>query len=456
MRSRHTDNLLYICFFLSGASGLVFEVVWMRKLSLVFGSTVHAVSTVVAVFMGGLALGSWLFGKLADRGQKLLRLYVWIEAGIAASGAAISLGLLPVLDTTYVFLHRLGLGSGIGLFLVRFFLSVAIMLGPTVLMGGTLPVVGRYLVRSRSELGARLGSLYGLNTLGAVAGTLAAGFWLIMLYGETATCVVAAFCNLTAAALALAVVASTGDTVSEETPDEDKKKQQPIYSDEKIAWVPWLFGVSGFAALAYEVLWTRALIYFVGLSVHAFTIILACFLVGIALGSLIATSIVDRWRNLFHLFGALQWVIALSALASLPLIGQLNLIYQKLNLLLGANTWTQITLVKFCLCLAVLGLPTLAMGAAFPVVNRIFIRRRSALGRGVGALYAANTAGTILGSLGAGFLLLPLFGISGSLVAVALINAALAAAAVRLETTTGRRSLAINISGAILAAACGL
>jgi len=456
MRRSHVDKLLYICFFLSGASGLVFEIVWMRKLALVFGNTVHAVSTVVAVFMGGLALGSWLFGRLADRGKRLLRLYVLIEAGIAVFGMTISLGLLPVLDTAYVFLHGVGLSSGVGLFLIRFVLSVLIMLPPTVLMGGTLPVVGRYLVRSRDELGARIGGLYGTNTLGAVVGTLAAGFWLIMLLGEAKTCITAAVCNLVTAALALTVAALAGDRVDQEAAGEDKKKPAYSYPEEKIVWVPWLFAVSGFAALAYEVLWTRALIYFVGLSVHAFTIILACFLAGIAIGSFVATGIVDRSRNLFHLFGALQWLMALSGLLSLPLIGQLNLIFQKLNLMLGANTWAQITLVKFCLCLAVLGLPTLAMGAAFPTVNRIFIRRRSVLGRGVGSLYAANTFGTILGSLCAGFVLLPLFGISGSLIVVALVNMALAVAALRLETAAGRTGPVLNSLGAALALACGL
>ncbi|HUU26832.1 MAG TPA: fused MFS/spermidine synthase [archaeon] len=438
MRERLTAGWIYICFFLSGTSGLIYEIVWMRKLALVFGNTVHAVSTIVAVFMGGLALGSWLFGRAADSSNRPLRLYIYIELGIAVSGAVILLFLLPVLDNIYIFLYHLGLREGAALFLARFLLSVMFLLIPTVLMGGTLPVMSRYLIRSQAELGSRIGTLYGINTLGAVVGSLASGFWLIMLYGEKATVWIAAAGNLTAGVLALMVllVYDKGMAVQEVKP---KPYRQPEYTSSSLRLVPWLFASSGFAALAFEVLWTRALIYFVGLSVHAFTIILTCFLAGIALGSLAAGRLVDRTRRLFLIFGLLQWIVALSAIASVPIIGKLTSIYQRFNLILGANTWNQVTLVKFFLCLAVLGLPTLAMGAAFPVVNRLFVRKRSSLGREVGALYAANTMGTILGSLAAGFLLLPAAGITGSILLVAGINAAVAAVAFYYEGDSGWR-----------------
>ncbi len=446
MNRQRINVLLYVCFLFSGASGLAFEVLWMRKLALIFGNTVHAVSTVVAVFMGGLALGSWLFGRLADRSDKLLRLYVLIELGIAVLGAVISLGLLPVLDGVYTSLHGLGMSSGILLFSVRLLLGAAIMLGPTVLMGGTLPVVGRYLVRSRGELGARIGTLYGLNTAGAVIGTLATGFWLIMLYGETVSVIIAACGNLIAAGLAL-VVLMAASPVQAMTGKKKKSADSPTYARRSIDLVPLLFAISGFAAMAYQVLWTRALIYFVGLSTHAFTIILTCFLTGIALGSLAVTPLVDRFRRLFLVFGALQWVIAVAGLASLPLIGRLPEIYQQLNLWFGANSWNQVTLVKFSLCLLVLGIPTLAMGVAFPVVNRLFISRCEELGRGVGKLYAANTVGTIGGSLAAGMILLPLLGISGSLVAVSLLGAALALWALKLESGPGPLRARLAIAG---------
>ncbi len=452
MNRQKINILLYICFLFSGASGLAFEVLWMRKLVLVFGNTVTAVSTVVAVFMGGLALGSWLFGRLADRSDKLLRIYVLIELGIAAMGVVISLGLLPVLDGVYKYFHGLGLDSGVLLLLVRLFLSAAIMMIPTALMGGTLPIVGRYLVRSHGELGARIGTLYGLNTVGAVIGTLATGFWLIMLFGETVSVIIAACGNLVAAALATIVLVFAA---APKAMAQQKKKSgdAPAYAVRSIRMVPLMFALSGFAAMVYQVLWTRALIYFVGLSTHAFTIILTCFLAGIALGSLAVTPLVDRFRRLFLVFGTLQWIIAVAGLASLPMIERLPEIYQQLNLWFGANSWNQVTMVKFSLCLLVLGIPTLAMGVAFPVVNRLYISRCEKLGSGVGQLYAANTVGTILGSLAAGAVLLPLFGISGSLVAVSLLNAALALWALKLESGKGRLRLRLAVAGPVALAA---
>ena len=159
----------YTFFFLSGISGLAYEIVWMRKLTLIFGNTVQAVSTTLAVFMGGLALGSFLFGKAADRSGRPLRMYVLLELGIAVSALLVSSLLLPVLDGAYVFLYRSGLSSGITIFLVRLVLGMGILLVPTVLMGGTLPVMGRFLVRAPAEVGSVMGSLYGLNTLSRAA-----------------------------------------------------------------------------------------------------------------------------------------------------------------------------------------------------------------------------------------------------------------------------------------------
>jgi len=457
MRERLIGFVIYTCFFLSGASGLIYQIVWMRKLSLVFGNTVHAVSTVVAVFMGGLALGSWLFGRAADSFSKPLKLYVLIELGIAGSGIAISLFLLPVLDNVYIFFHGLGLRTGIALFFVRFMLSVLIILVPTVLMGGTLPVVGRFLVRTRAELGSRIGILYGINTLGAVIGSLATGFWLIALFGELPTVWIAVAGNLAACVLAAALLFSPEKApTSRAIESKEKTYRPPSYAESRLNLVPWLFAAAGFASLAYEVLWTRALVYFVGLSVHAFTIILTCFLAGIALGSLAVTRFVDKWNRLFLLFGLLQWIIAASALASIPLFGELSGLYQRLNLLLGVHTWNLAMVVKFLLCLVILGLPTLAMGAAFPIVNRLFVRRRSQLGRGVGALYAANTTGTILGSLCAGFILLPLAGITGSILLVAVINAAVSVIAIMSESETVRVKNYLAPAGLVLLFAGGL
>jgi len=432
----HLRFWIYIFFFLSGASGLIYEIVWMRKLTLIFGSTVYAVSTILAVFMGGLALGAFVFGRIADRSDRPLRMYILLELGIALSALTVSAVFLPLLDGGYVFLHRHGLSSGTTLFLLRLVLAMAILLVPTVLMGGTLPVMGRFLVRAPAEVGSVMGSLYGLNTLGAVAGSFAAGFWLIAGFGETATVCIAAALNL---AVAAGVCGLMWQLSQKRVPAAAKEAAAPASSavkpgQETVTRVVLLiYALAGFASMAYEVLWTRALIYFVGLSVHAFTIILISFLIGLALGSLAVTRLVDRWKKPLLVLGLLQWLIAASALAGIPIMGKLPSIYQKFNLMLGANTYNQITLVKFILCLMVLGLPTLAMGAVYPVVNRLYVRSSRGLAARVGALYAAGTAGTIAGSLFAGFVLLPSAGIAGAIMAVAALNGLVGAAAFALR-----------------------
>ncbi len=449
---------VYVCFFLSGMSGLIYEIVWMRKLTLAFGSTVHAVSTVLAVYMGGLALGSWLFGRLADRNTRPLTMYAWIEAGIGLTGAAVMFLLLPVLDRAYIALNAYGLSSGAGLFLARFCLSAAILIAPTALMGATLPVMSRFLVRSGVEVGARVGLLYGLNTLGAVCGSFAAAFWLIGEYGEQFTNLAAVAGNLTVSGVAILMIArlARGRKLAAEIEGAPPRPAGPVheYREACRKLLPWLYAGAGFTALALEVLWTRALIYFVGLSVHAFSMILICFLAGIALGSLAAGKFADRSRNPLALFGALQGLIALSALASIPLIAALPQLYQKLNLLLGASTWWETIFARFVLCIMVLGIPTLAMGASFPLVNRIFVRGRGgATASGVGLLYAANTLGTIFGSLFAGLVILPLAGIAGSILTVAVINLIIALAAFYLEDSTGRTVRRTALAGLPAAAA---
>ncbi|MFC1614923.1 fused MFS/spermidine synthase, partial [Gemmatimonadota bacterium] len=426
---------IYVFFFLSGTSGLVYEIVWMRKLTLIFGNTVHAVSTTLAVFMGGLALGSYLFGRAADRTASPLRLYVLLELGIAVSALAVTALFLPILDGTYIYLHRSGLSSGTMLFLVRLVLGMGILLLPTVLMGGTLPVMGRFLVRAPSEVGSVMGSLYGLNTLGAVAGSFAAGFLLIAAFGETVTIFSAAACNLAVGGGAYVLMRHLGrGRAAPASKIESAGSAGPKSADETDSRaILLIYAVAGFASMAYEVLWTRSLIYFVGLSVHAFTIILISFLLGLALGSLAVIYLVDRWRKPLIVLGLLQWLIAASALAGIPVMGKLPSIYQKINLLLGANTYNQIFLVKFILCALLLGIPTLAMGAVFPVVNRLYVRTRHGLAGRVGALYASGTAGTIAGSLFAGFILLPITGIAGGLLAIAILNSMVGAAAFALR-----------------------
>ena len=193
-------KVLYFCFFISGAAGLIYQISWMKALSRVFGSTTYAVTAGLCAFMAGLALGSWLLGRYAEQTCDPLRLYGWIELGIAVTGAASLAGIWWV---RWVYLRTYPALANFPALLLgyRFVTSFLILLLPTTLMGGTYPVVIKYLTRRQEDLGALAGRFYWLNTAGAVSGAGLAGFVLLWHLGLMRTVFLAAGLNLTAAAL---------------------------------------------------------------------------------------------------------------------------------------------------------------------------------------------------------------------------------------------------------------
>ena len=276
-------------FLFSGVSGLIYEVVWSRMFVLVLGSTVYAVSTVLGVFMGGLALGSWLFGKVADRpGANGLRIYGWLELGIGVFGL-----LLPTLIHASDVIYRAAWpgvsDSFVGLLALRVLLVAMILIVPSTLMGGTLPVLSRFLVRSRRRTGLEIGILYAINTLGAVLGCFIAGFFPLEYLGIRQALLTAAVLNFAVGAAAVLwsrrAAAATAGEMPEEAPSNVRR-----YTPAQVRLALILYAFSGFAALALEVLWVRSLMYFTSVDTYAFTAMLSAFLCGIGLGSLIMSG----------------------------------------------------------------------------------------------------------------------------------------------------------------------
>src|SRR5262245_45472753 len=287
-------------------------------LHLLFGDTVLAVSTVLACFMGGLALGSFWSGRVVDRRARLLPLYALLEAGIGVSAILVPVAL-DALTPVYVWSHRL-LHDSFWLFnVVRVTLAFSLLAVPTILMGATLPVLSRYLVRNTATLGWSVGTLYALNTGGAVVGCFAAGYVLLGRYGLTRTVWIGAALNL-----AIALVVWVGHRWAPEAargpmpppaPDEADRALigyrpgtvRPLLSAPwTVRRLLWCFALSGFPALAYEVIWTRALTFFIGNSTYAFSAMLTTFLCGLALGSLAGATWSDRGHNPLALLGWLQ------------------------------------------------------------------------------------------------------------------------------------------------------
>lgn len=419
------DLLVLGLFYLSGASALIYEVVWGRLLTFIFGGTAFAIATVLAAYMAGLAIGSWVFGRRIDRGGRPLMVYAALEAGIGVWALILPL-VLALLNGFYGVLYR-GLNPGpYALSLIRFLLSFIVLVVPTILMGGTLPVLSKLLVGGRRVVGLKTGLLYGTNTIGAVTGAAVSGFLLIPFLGMRTSTWIAVFFNLAVALLAVALQRATGlepVPAAGEPPEEapSGKTGTPGGDTTRLKrTVLFVYAASGFAALAYEVAWTKVLSGALGTTTYAFSAMLTTFLLGLAIGAFIMARLADR-HDPGLLLAWSQLAIAVLGLAALPLFGNMPVLFVKVFKTWGSSWGTQ-TLARFALCALTMLIPTILMGGAFPLVARLYADRMGRMGKQIGELYSANTLGAILGSFSAGFILVPLIGRQGTILAAVAVN----------------------------------
>ncbi|MGB3565419.1 MAG: fused MFS/spermidine synthase, partial [Thermoanaerobaculia bacterium] len=411
-----TRGLMFLLFFLSGISGLVYQIVWTRQLVLVFGNTLLATSSVLTAFMAGLAAGSYLLGKYIDaRPWPLIKLYALLEAGIGGFALVFPL-LLAAATPLYTGLYRVLEGNIVLLNLVRFAVCCGLIFIPTFMMGGTLPVlIKRFVERDRS-LGHQTGFLYGLNTAGAMVGCLASGYFLLRTLGMQKTTWVAVGINLTVAAVAWALARGEDVTAEGETGavgvDIEGGVGEPGASGATIRLVLVGIGLSGFCALAYEVFWTRMLNLFLNNNIYSFTAILATFLAGIALGSLLYTKFLSRVGRPVVLFAGIEIAIGLLSYAT-PFV---------FNLFHGTLFFRQSEALTLAKTAVIMIAPTVLMGIAVPLAVQICQRGPRREGTTVGTVYAVNTVGAILGAFAAGFVLIPGVGLHRGLIAVVSLN----------------------------------
>jgi spermidine synthase len=420
--------LICVCFFLSGATALIYEVVWLRMLGLVFGHTVYAATTVLAAFMAGLGLGSVLVGRRAAGLRDPIRAYGVLEVGIGISCALIPL-LIWLASFVYLGLHRL-LSVSYGLFsFVQFLLVFALLLIPTTLMGGTLPILSQALV-GEDGIGRTVGILYGVNTFGAVAGVIVAGYALLPALGNRATLAVAVVANLAVGAAALTYswrlrrAARDGPRPAARAPARPRAAPEPLDSAARLTLVA--LGVSGAVSMIYEVAWTRALVLVIGASTYAFTAMLVSFLLGIAGGAAVYSWLWGRRRASPGTFAWVQVGIGLATALVLPLFERLP--ESVVFALKRSDSPGAVGLMQLAVSAQALLPATLLIGATFPCAVAMWARAPGRAGEDVGRLYASNTLGAIAGAVLAGFVLVPLIGVHGSLKAGIFINLALAAA----------------------------
>lgn len=443
--------LVHLIFLFSGAAALVYQVVWTRSLSLVFGGSHLAVTTVLAVFMGGLALGGITLGRLAVRTPRLLALYGWLELGIAAAAVLFAF-LVDVYPSIYVPVARLGEDSPAYLSAVRVVFAVVVLLLPTTLMGGTLPILAAFVGTRTRELGRRISYLYGINTLGAVVGAGVAGFVLLPQWGLTASLMVAIAINVVLGVTCImgndrvqaALAAREREDTDAAAPSAARVSMPTAVratppDDLRQRLILWGIGISGFCALGYEVLWTRVLSIVIGASVYGFTVMLMAFLTGIALGSAAfgtwsrartgdRSASIDPTTRSMLLFGLVQLVIGATALVVTVLQRDLPIHALRLQGLFldgGTATFGTRQWVDFLLAFSIMCVPAFFMGVAFPLAGRIRAEFTGVTARAVGEVLAYNTVGAILGSAISGFVLIHAFGVERSLQLLALANVGL-------------------------------
>lgn len=410
--------IVYFLFFVSGITALIYEIVWTRMLTLVFGHTVFSVSVVLAAFMAGLGLGSYLFGYTADRlssSSSALKVYGWIEVLIFASGALLSLLFTNFADV-YSLFHSVIPESPPLQNLLKVLFSFTLMLVPTTLMGATLPLISKYCVTNNKRIGTQISLLYALNTFGAACGCLLTGFFLMGTFGVLQTVLTAAAGNLLIGIGALNIYKENDGSLKFNLPEIKFPKVE--WSTEQKFWMGISF-VCGFTALAYEVLWTRLLVFSIASTVYSFSMMLAVFLLGTSLGSLLLIPLLTKIKNLRTMLIALQGGVGIYVIGSIyGLESILSPPWNAYNLGNPAAAFW----IYFKDSAALMLVPTLLLGMCFPLLIQLISKKHENIGQATGQVYAANTIGAIFGSLLSGFLFLPNFGSQTSLTLLATIN----------------------------------
>ena len=442
--------LLLTLFFLSGASGLIYEILFSRVLHLMMGSTVYSVTTVLTAFMAGLAIGAFVGGRRAGDLAHPIRAYAWCELAIGGLALLVP-GLLwlmtPLFRLLYAELH----GSFWSFSLGSFVLCGLVLLPPAAIMGATLPILTEGLTRRGALVGRAAGLLYAVNTLGAFGGALLSGFVLVPRLGQWGTLAVGVAINVALFAVVVRRYPADDQSFRHEPEESEPASGDPAPSG-VILVVGAAYAASGFAAMLYQVGWTRASALALGSSTYTFTLVVSAFIFGLGGGAAVIARWADRFRSPWQVFAILEVLVGASAAAVIPLFGTLPV---RAYELIGRyqTSFARLATMEFLSLFALIAGPTLLMGMMFPLAARI-LERAAAGGTGaraVGLTYAVNTVGTILGAFSMGFILIPWLGVQSSLLLASGLNVAFGALALTVPwPPNGRRIVLGGVAAAVV------
>lgn len=412
----------------SGVAALIYQVTWFKHLSYFLGNSTYTQSLVLATYMGGLAIGAWWWGRKADKSAKSLRVFAFLEIGIAIY-CFFYYPIFEVLKSCfidYVSTNDLPSDGGFTLF-VKLIISAAGILIPTILMGGTLPVLVKYFSARINQVGKNVAIFYFINSLGAVIGTLIAGFYLLQFFGLRNTTYIGAGMDLAIGVVCLLLsykIDSTSDAKNE------KKEWKERFTLKKIQFkiVLLIAGISGLSAMIYEIVWLRLLIPILSSSTYSFSVILAVFISGITIGSYIVYRIIDRIKNPYRFLGYCQMGIVITILLSMPFYERLPYyIWSAIgDPATSSASYSFYIFIQFFFVFLLIITPTIFMGMTLPIASRLCVTEVKNTGKVIGKVFAINTLGTVIGSLAAGLFLIPLIGIKNTLQFAVLLNLVLA------------------------------
>ena len=421
MRNNLKNLPFYTVSFLSGVTALIYQITWIKRFGHIFGLHILSVIVVLGTFMTGLALGSLIFGRISDR-KDPAKLFVILEAGLAIFAFLFHF-LFQGFSDLYTFMGSYFQHSLTGIHLLRFVLSFLFLIVPSTIIGGTLPVLVRVVTKQIGSLGRNLGMIYALNNLGALAGCLLTGLFLIKNAGIAGSMITGGLINLFNASFILILVAGSANktmaaVVSEES--DNRYWLNPLPRNILILLLV-VFTAEGFTTLSFEVLWTRVFVEFsYDKTVYLYSVIIAAFISGLSLGGFIISKYINKLTDLVAFTGYLEAAIGMLSLIQLILaILFIPGLIEKRELY---SSWEAVSLREYLLIFLFIQIPVILMGMTLPVIGRLYARDMADLGGKIGIIGMLDTAGSIAGAFIAGFIMLPVLGVTRSIILTALVN----------------------------------
>jgi spermidine synthase len=440
---RNRKLLVSILFLLSGACGLIYEVLWCRELGLVLGNTSYSISAVLTAFMLGLALGSFIAGRNSNKFTNPLFVYGIIEILIGLYCALLPFVWSESGPLRSIYESAYGETGNTSIQILRFISSLLLLLIPTSLMGATLPILSSIVVTDKRQLGQEVGTLYAINSLGAVIGTLMTGFLLLPYLGKSKTNLIAVICNISIGLLAIFFSNLTRKQKAKDKTKEQVNNEQPIPRRILYTAITTLF-LTGTGAMITQIGWTRAISLSIGSSTYAFSLTVAIFILGLTLGAITSARLYEKYSGgQTKLLSFLLMLAGTTCLIVTVILGFGPLLSLHL-FALGTNlSWTGLLALKALGIALLLLVPTFLMGTIFPLILQAISNNISNVPREVGKLYASNTIGSVTGCLLGGLVLLPILQIQSSLYLAALLY--LASGLIVFYATTNYRQERIKL-----------